>query len=80
MLDVHVYIPEELYKFFFLYYALDYDVRTQIENAFYRALTQGLIERKEPVVVQKKGGINYIRVHVNDILDNINIIKHGINN
>ena len=32
------------------------------------------------VEVQRKGGINYIRVHVNDILDNINIIKHGINN
>ena len=80
LLDVNVYIQEERDKFCYLYYALDYDVRKKIENAFYRALTQGLIERKEPVVVQKKGGINYIRVHVNDILDNINIIKHGINN
>ena len=80
LLDVDVEVQEDRDRFCYLYLALDYDVRKKIENAFYRALAQGLIERKEPVVVQRKGGINYIRVHVNDILDNINIIKHGINN
>lgn len=80
LLDVDVEVQEDRDRFCYLYLALDYDVRKKIENAFYRALSQGLIERKESVVVQRKGGINYIRVHVNDILDNINIIKHGINN
>ena len=58
--------------------ALEYNVRKKIENAYYKALSQRLVERKNDVVVQKQGGINYIRVHVNDILDNINIIKHLI--
>ena len=40
LLDVNVDIQEDRDKFCYLYLALDYDVRKQIENAFYRALTQ----------------------------------------
>ena len=78
LLDVNTDVQEERDKFTYFYVALDYDVRKRIENAFYKALTQGLIERNQKVLVQKKDGINYIRVHVEDILDNINIIKHLI--
>lgn len=78
LLDVDVDQQEERDQFCYLYLALEYNVRKKIENAYYKALSQGLVERKNDVVVQKKDGINYIRVHVNDILDNINIIKHLI--
>jgi hypothetical protein len=36
------------------------------------------VQRNHDVVVQKKDGINIIQVHVEDVLDNINIIKHSI--
>jgi len=78
LLDVDITRQEERDQFCYLYMALEYNVRKKIENAYYKALSQRLVERKNDVVVQKQGGINYIRVHVNDILDNINIIKHLI--
>ena len=78
LLDVDIEIPAERDRFCYLYLALEYNVRKKIENAYYKALSQGLIVRRENVVVQRRGGINYISVHVNDILSNINIIKHLI--
>tara|TARA_R110002020_G_C16122205_1_gene760424 strand:- start:395 stop:688 length:294 start_codon:yes stop_codon:yes gene_type:complete len=78
LLDVDNEIPAERDQFCYLYLALEYNVRKKIENAYYKALSQGLIVRRENVVVQRRGGINYISVHVNDILSNINIIKHLI--
>ena len=78
LLDVDIEVPAERDQFGYLYLALEYNVRKKIENAYYKALSQGLIVRREDVVVQRRDGINYISVHVNDILSNINIIKHLI--
>lgn len=78
LLDVNTDVQEERDKFAYFYIALDYDVRKRIENAFYMALHKRLVVRNHKVLVQKQDGINYIRVHVEDILDNINIIKHLI--
>tara|TARA_R110000744_G_C18992344_1_gene520724 strand:+ start:110 stop:421 length:312 start_codon:yes stop_codon:yes gene_type:complete len=76
LLDVDIDNQEERDKFAYLYMGLEHNVKKKIENAFYKALHQQLIERKQPMVIHKIGGINIIEVHVQDIIDNINIIKH----
>jgi hypothetical protein len=78
LLDVDVTLQEDRDQFRYLYLALSYQIKKRIENAFYKALTKGLVQRNHDVVVQKKDGINIIQVHVEDVLDNINIIKHSI--
>ena len=78
LLNADMDSKQERDKFTYFYLALDYDVRKCIENAFYKALSQRLVERKQSVIIQKNGSVNYIRVHVNDIMDNLTIIKHLI--
>ena len=78
LLNINLELQEDRDKFAYIYLALDYDIRKLIEKAFYKALSQQLVERKEDIIVQKSGSINYIRVHVNDIMDSLHIIKHYI--
>lgn len=73
-----VHNEEDRSQFMYWYTGLERHVKKRIENAFYQALVSGLVERKRPPVSHKQGGINIIEIHVEDIVDNLNVIKHLI--
>jgi len=78
LLDVDPTRQADRDQFAAVYAALSYVVRKRIENAFYIAHWHQLVERKHPPVVEKQDNINHLRVDINDIIDNANVIKHLI--
>lgn len=63
-------------EFIYLYLALGYEVKKELQNAFYAGYTKRIIENKRPFMTHKEEiGYTTLEIHPLDVYENREYIK-----